>query len=296
MTNNRETSMMKLTTSPRRLTRLLGGSLIGTLALLTLVAPAASAQSGNGYVRLAHLSPNTPAVDVYLYSFGDSTAQLVLHNVAYGTVSPFEQLAAGEYTVAMRLAGAAASTAPVLSTTVNVGVSNAYTVAGMGPASGLRLTVFDDPLTTPPGSALVQIIQASLQQNSVSVTAGGTQLASALPFGQATGFVAVPKGTWTVKVAGPSESTSEQVSFAAGTVQSLVVLDGQHGLALDPLLDAAGSAVAPGSGVETGLGGAAARPGAPLLPWGAAGLAGLMLAVGGAALVSRRRRPARHAR
>ena len=289
--------MMKLVIRPKRLTRLLGAGLIGTLAAVTLVAPAAWAQgAGDGYVRLAHLSPNTPAVDVYLYSFGDSSALLVLHHVAYGTVSPFEQLAAGEYTVAMRPAGAAASTQPVLSTTINVAAGDAYTVAGMGPASGLRLAVFNDPLTTPPGSALVQVIQASLQQDSVSVTADGTQLASALPFGQATAFVTAPAGTWTVRVIGPSETASEQVSLAAGTVQTLVVLDGQNGLTIDPLLDAAGSAIAPTAGVQTGLGGTAGRPGRPLLPWVAAGIAGLLLAACGATLVGRRRRPAQHAR
>src|SRR5215467_536443 len=277
----------------RRLIRVLGAALTGALALIALAVPTASASaSSNGYVRLAHLSPNTPAVDVYLYSFGDSTAQLVLQHVAYGTVSPFEQLAPGGYTVAMRLAGAAASTPAVLSTTVSVAAGDAYTVAGMGPASGLRLEVFNDPLTTPPGTALVQVIQASLQQNSLSVTAGGTQLASALPFGQATGFVPAPAGTWTVKVTGPSETTSEQVSLAAGTVQTLVVLDGQHGLAIDLLLDAAGSTVAPASGVQTGLGGTAGRPGRPVLPWVVAGFAGLLLAACGATLVARRRRPA----
>jgi len=288
---------MNLMTRPGRLTRLVGAGLIGTLALLTLVAPAASAQSaGTGYVRLAHLSPNTPAVDVYLYSFGDATAQLVLHHVAYGTVSPFEHVAAGEYTVAMRGAGAAASTPPVLSTTISVTAGDAYTVAGMGPASGLRLAVFNDPLTTPPGAALVQVIQASLQQDTVSVTAGSTQLASALPFGQATAFVTTPAGTWTVRATGPSETASEQISLAAGTVQTLVVLDGQHGLTIDPLLDAAGSAVTPTGGVQTGLGGLAHRPGRSLLPWVAAGIAGLLLATCGAVLAGRRRRPALHAR
>jgi hypothetical protein len=288
---------MNVVLKSRRLIQVLAAALTGALALLALVMPAAYAQGGSaGYVRLAHLSPNTPAVDVYLYSFGDSTAQLVLQHVAYGTVSPFEQLAAGEYTVAMRLAGAAASTPAVLSTTVTVAAGNAYTVAGMGPASGLRLSIFNDPLTTPSGSALVQVIQASLQQNSVSVTAGSTQLASALPFVQATGFVAAPAGTWTVKVTGPSETASQQVNLAAGTVQTLVVLDSQHGLTIDALLDAAGSAVAPGSGVQTGLGGTAARPGRPVLPWAAAGIAGLLLAACGATLAGRRRRPALHAR
>jgi Domain of unknown function (DUF4397) len=284
---------------PSRLIRVLGAGLTGTLALLALVAPTASAQvttNGNGYVRLAHLSPNTPAVDVYLYSFGDSSAQLVLHHVIYGTVSPFEPLAAGEYTVAMRAAGAAASTKPVLSTTLSVTGGDAYTVAGMGPASGLRLAVFSDPLTTPSGDALVQVIQASLLQDTVTVTAGGQTLTSALQFGNATSFITVPAGTWSVRAAGPSETTTQQVTLAAGTVHTLVVLDDPGKLGIDDLLDAAGSTVAPASGVQTGFGGAAPRPGAPLLPWLAAGIAGLLLTAGGAMVVSRRRRPALHAR
>jgi hypothetical protein len=48
--------------------------------------------------------------------------------------------------------------------------------------------------------------------------------------------------------------------------------------------------------VQTGFGGTAARPGAALLPWLSVGLAGLLAAGGGAMLVSRRRRPALHAR
>jgi hypothetical protein len=288
---------MNLVTTPTRLIRLAAAWLTATLALLLLVAPAASAQStGDGYVRLAHLSPNTPAVDVYLYSFGDSTAQLVLHHVSYGTVSPFESVAAGEYTVAMRPAGAAPSTKPVLSTTLDVVAGDAYTVAGMGPESGLRLEVFNDPLTTPSGAALVQIIQASLLQDTVSVTVGGQALTSGLRFGDATVFMTVPAGTWTVQAAGPSETASQQLTFAAGSVYTLAVLDEPGKLGIDDLLDAAGSTVAPASGVQAGLGGAAALPGAPLQPWVVAGVAGSLLAGVGAVLVSRRRRPARHAR
>jgi len=291
---------MYAVSSARRLARTatagLAGALMIGVGLLTLAVPAASAQTGDGWVRLAHLSPNTPAVDVYLYSFGNANAELVLHHVSYGTVSPYEPLAAGEYTVAMRPAGAAASTKPVLSTTVNVVAGDAYTVAGMGPAAGLRLEVFSDPLTTPPGSALVQVIQASLQQGSVTVTAGTQMLASGLQFGTATGFVQVPAGTWTVHAAGSTETATQQISLAAGTVHTLVVLDDPSALGIDDLLDAAGSTVAPASGVPAGFGGTAPRPGAPLLPWTVAGLAGLLSAAGGAVMVSRRRRPALHAR
>ena len=87
--------------------------LIGATAAVS--ASAAVSAAGTGWIRLAHLSPNTPAVDVYLYSFGDSTAELVLHHVAYGTVSPYEPVSAGIYSVAMRAAGASPTSAPVLS-------------------------------------------------------------------------------------------------------------------------------------------------------------------------------------
>ncbi len=59
--------------------------------LCCAVSPASAASSAPashriGWLRLAHLSPNTPAVDVYLYSFGNSRAMIVLKHVSYGTV------------------------------------------------------------------------------------------------------------------------------------------------------------------------------------------------------------------
>src|ERR1700733_8212647 len=161
--------------------------LLAALPLLLLAIPAvsaatASAATATGWIRLAHLSPNTPAVDVYLYSFGDSKAQQVIQHVTYGTVSPFEALPAGDYTVAMRAAGAPATSKPVLSTAVDILAGHAYTVAGMGPASGLRLQVIPDKLTTPAGKVLVRVIQASLQEDSVTVTAGSHHLATNLKF------------------------------------------------------------------------------------------------------------------
>jgi hypothetical protein len=257
-------------------------------ALLGFAAPAASASSGPGWMRLAHLSPNTPAVDVYLYSFGNPSARIVLKHVAYGTVSPYEQVPSGEYTVAMRGAGAAPGSKPVLSTTVNVATGHAYTVAGMGPFSGLRLQILSDKLVTPPGKALVRVIQASLKQQQVTVTAAGNVLAAKLGFSQITSYRSVPPGTWTVHAAGESESTDASLTLAAGTIYTVVILDGHSHLAIDSLEDAAGSQVAPSGAPATGLGGTAPRPGAPLLPWLVTGLAGLLVAVGGATRLLRK--------
>src|SRR6201982_3524614 len=132
-----------------RITRKIGMLLAASALLIGMPAAAASAASsaaaGTGWIRLAHLSPNTPPVDVYLYSFGNSNAKIVLHHVAYGDVSPYEDVKAG----------------------------HAYTVAGMGPKSGLRLQVLNDDLTTPSGKSSVRVIQASLKEQTVKFTCGG---------------------------------------------------------------------------------------------------------------------------
>jgi Domain of unknown function (DUF4397) len=271
--------------------------LLAALPLLLFAIPAASvatasAATASGWIRLAHLSPNTPAVDVYLYSFGDSSAQIVLHHVAYGTVSPYEQLPIGDYTVAMRAAGAAATSAPVLSASVDVVAGHAYTVAGLGPESGLRLQVLDDQLTTPSGQTLVRIIQASLKQSVVSVNWGGDVLQSSLKFGAVSSYQTVSPGTATLTVSGGGDQATASVPLAAGTVHTLVVLDGPKGLQIDDLLDAAGSGTDPAGGAATGFGGMAPRGPSSPLPWLTAIGAGLLLAAAGGLRLRSRRVPA----
>jgi hypothetical protein len=247
---------------------------------ISAAASASTASSGTGWVRLAHFSPNTPAVDVYLYSFGDPSAELVLHHVGYGVASPYEALGAGEYTVAMRAAGAAATTKPVLSTSLTVAPGDAYTVAGLGPESGLRLEVLQDQLTTPPGKVLVRVIQASLQQHQVTVTWNGTPAVTNLTFGSVSSYQTVSPATAILHVAGESESANSAIMLAAGTVHTIVVLDGSKGLVLDDFLDAAGSGDMPAGGAATGFGGTAPRVPSPL-PWLSLIGAGLLLAMAG---------------
>jgi len=50
-----------------------------------------------------------------------------------------------------------------------VSAGQAYTVAGMGPAAGLRLQVLNDTLAVPSGQVLIRVIQASLREHVVSV-------------------------------------------------------------------------------------------------------------------------------
>jgi hypothetical protein len=287
---------MKLFRNAIWLTRLISASglALGLAGALGLGATAASASAGPGYLRLAHLSPNTPAVDVYLYSFGNPSAMVVLHHVGYGDVSGYQSVASGEYTVAMRLAGAAAGTKPVLSTTISVTSGGAYTVAGMGPLSGIRLQVLTDRLTTPRNKALVRVIQASMHQTSVSVTVGAKVLGRGLSFTTVTPYKAVTPGTLTVSAVGASANGSSQLSLSPDTIYTLVVLDDPGHLKIAALVDSQGSRVMPTGGAATGLGGTAARPGAPLLPWVGVAAAGILVAAGG--ILGLRRRPAPHGR
>jgi hypothetical protein len=260
--------------------------LLAALALLlgipaAATASAASAASGTGWIRLAHLSPNTPAVDVYLYSFGNSNAQIVLHHVAYGTVSPYEAVTAGDYSVAMRATGASPSSSPVLSTSVTVKADHAYTVAGMGPASGLRLQVLDDQLTTPSGKSSMRVIQASLKQQTVKFTCGGQTIVPKATFASVSSYADIPANTWTMQAIGSGDNWTGSFAMAQGTVHTMVVLDGATGLEVVNLLDAAGAGKPPVGGVTTGFGGTAGHgPGSPV-PWLALIGAGSLIALTG---------------
>ncbi len=109
----------------------------GLLAAAPATASAASTATV-GWVRCAHLSPNAPKVDIYLYSFNNRTPPMVLKGVAYGDVSDYMPFEGGYYTVAMRPAGAASSSTPILSTSIKV--SPGRRLHGRGHGTGVGAT------------------------------------------------------------------------------------------------------------------------------------------------------------
>ncbi|MFI5491148.1 DUF4397 domain-containing protein [Actinoplanes sp. NPDC051859] len=267
---------------------------LAALAAVTLTAsPAQAAEAG--YVRLAHLSPDTPAVDVYLRSTSAAVDPQRFDGVAYGAMSDYLRLPAGTYSVAMRKAGAAESTPPVLTTQVTVKDGAAYTVAGVGRYADLGLRVLEDDLRLPGANqSKIRIIQASVRAPVLDVGgADGRVIADRVAFATTTGYSAVRPGPWTVQVqpTGGGESSDLPCTLGAGNVYSLLVLDDENG-GLKPELhiDAARQGGIPQGGVATGRGGTA--PESPLPA--ALVLAGLA-AVGSAALVValRRRFPTR---
>ena len=84
------------------------------LTLFALAAPSVALASapaeGPAYLRLAHLSPDTPTVDVYVDSADDPSRSFVVPGVGYGVVSQYQPLPPGSYVIGMRPAGAPATT------------------------------------------------------------------------------------------------------------------------------------------------------------------------------------------
>jgi Domain of unknown function (DUF4397) len=255
-----------------RVTATLAATLLGLAGTLAAAAPA-HAEASVGYVRLAHLSPDTPKVDVYLSKVGDASfAQQVFQHVGYGLMSKYLPLPVGTYAVAMRTEGAPESDPPVLTTQVTVQDGAAYTVAGVGKFSGLGLKVFNDDLARPAdGKAKVRVIQASVNAPVLDVElADGTPVAKGVSFATTTNYQVVNPGTWTLKLKpnGTSVATTLGCDLAGGSVYSLLVLDGPNGLSLELRADARGGTTVPDGGVEAGAGGSSPWFGLPMIAAG----------------------------
>jgi hypothetical protein len=254
------------------ITTLLGGSAVlicaaSPAASAAPVASASPATAQDGWVRIAHLSPEAPAMDMYLYPFGNPGDLVVLRDVRYGDVSAYQALSPGEYTVAMRGFGAPESSKPALTTSFMVSSHAAYTVAALGPDPGLRVEVLHDQMAAPAGKALVRVFQASLSEPSVTVSYGTDVLARQLAFGAATPYTALSPGDQTVRFSASGKDAAMPVELAANTIHTIVVLDDSSGLEIDAWTDAVGSQIMPHGGANTGFGGTAPHAPASPVPW-----------------------------
>jgi len=255
------------------LRRLLAPLAAALFALLLAVAGATTASADtvpaptnpSGFLRVGHLAPDVGPVDVSLTRADGGTAT-VLRTAPYGAFTPYQTLTPGFYTVAMRPAGAAAATEPMLSAPVTVDKGKAYTLLATGTRDALKTSLINDDLTKPPtDTSRVRLVQGSTAAPTLTVTAvGGPTLSRDLAYGQATGYANVPQGRWTLQVLTPEGSeamtSAPVVDLAAGSVNSLLVTNAPGGgFAITPVVDAKGidPAMAPTGGIQTGLGGTA---------------------------------------
>ncbi|GIG36494.1 DUF4397 domain-containing protein [Cellulomonas pakistanensis] len=283
-----------------RTRRTLGGAaaavLVGGLALTgAATAQAAPAPpeptATDGWARVAHLSPDTKAVDVELTALAGGAVLYELEDVAYGQVSDYLTLPAGTYVVSMVPSDAPEGTDPAIEQSLTVTPGEPVTVAAYGRNAALRTAVYEDDLTNPAdGESRIRVVQASTVADSVDVTTStGTVVTEGATPGAATGYATVPAGAWTLELGGDASGTA-QVDLAGGTVSTLLVLDtADRSQTVAVVLDAAAPGATPAEGVDTGGGWGAATPTttpAPL-PVALTACAGL-LGAGGVVLALRR--------
>ncbi|WP_433783448.1 class F sortase [Actinomycetospora sp. CA-101289] len=222
----------------------------GTVAL---GVRSATADTATGMLRLAHLSPATPAVDMYV-SGPDLPQTLVAPGVAYRAASPYLTQPAGTYTITARPAGAAADSPPAIQVSVEVPGGTAQTAAFVdSPSSGRpELQVLDDqtaPAAT--GNAQVRVVQGANGVGALDVDlTGGPPLARDLFYGSTTPYATVPAREWEIDVRSRLGSTNETTVTLPDTgVTTLIVTreaDGQ--LAVEAVPDAATVAGVPTPG------------------------------------------------
>jgi hypothetical protein len=222
--------------------------------------PAASAT--DGWIRVAHLSPDTKAVDVTLTSVAGGQKIVELDKVAYGTVSQYIHVPSGTYVVAMTPWASGAKAKPIISASVDIVKNKTITVAAFGMYKNLKTRVFKDDLASPKGdNARIRLIQASTVTKTVNVkTSTGIVVANDALAGQATSYASVPAGTWTLDLSAASLNNSSSIKLKQGSVNTLFVLDNASGgLTVKSVLDSASVGKDPKGGIDTGGGWASTR-------------------------------------
>ncbi|MFD9738405.1 DUF4397 domain-containing protein [Umezawaea sp. NPDC059074] len=249
-----------------------------------LAVPVPAQAAGGCYLRLAHLSPDTPAVDVTVTAFSRPDWSVTIKGVSYGALSDYQKIETGTYTVAMRPAGADPASKPVISATIDGSDGKAYTVAGLGKFASLSLSVLNDDIGLPPaGQARMRVVNAAPLAGDLAVRRGDDSVVEHAVFGQAGEYKLLPAGKTTLKLAPQQGSNTElPIDLQAGSVYSVLVLEKDGVLSATARQDAKGAEIVPTGGIEAGLGGSSTGLTAPqiaMIAVAAAAGAGLVLAV-----------------
>lgn len=169
-------------------------------------------------LRVAHLSPDAPNVDVYVD--GDA----VLEDVPFRTVSDYLELPTGDYPVEITAAGDAETVVFDEELTVPEGDFTAAAIGELAEENQpFAVEVYEDDLSDPGEDARVRLIHAAPDAPNVDVTVDGEPLFEDVAFGAA-GTVEVPADDYTLEVRpATSEVDGEvvatfDVSPEAGTV------------------------------------------------------------------------------
>ncbi|MDQ3396779.1 MAG: DUF4397 domain-containing protein, partial [Deinococcota bacterium] len=161
-------------------------------------------------IRVAHLSPDAPAVDISVNGVS------VFTGIGYRDVSDYEVVPSGS--VQIRIAAGGTDDA-FIEAALTVEEGAYYTIAAMGFQANLEAMVFRDNLRAfpPSNGASVRFLHASPDAGAVDVAVrDGEVLVENLNFGQASSYFFVPADTYNIDIRAAGTDT---VAFALDNVQ-----------------------------------------------------------------------------
>jgi uncharacterized protein DUF4397 len=273
-----------------RIPKLAAASLAaGLLALAAgtagAVAGPAGAATGDATVTVVHGIPDTP-VDVY------ANGSKILSDFMFKTVTSALELPAGSYTIALRKAGSAATSAPVLSAAEQVTAGENATIVAALTASGTpELVAFGNDTTAAGNGDGRLVVRHVAAAPAVDVYAGGSKVISGLVNGKQAALN-VPAGTVAAKVTLAGQSAAVlgplNVPVTAGMGTVVYAIGSASGKTLTAVTQQYPLGGMP-SGAQAGSGGLGADPSTPAWPFALIGGAGLALLGAGVAGIARRR-------
>jgi hypothetical protein len=170
------------------------------LIAAALVLASCSDSDDSALIRIVHLSPDAPAVDVLV------DGGRVLAGVSYPSASDYLEVSAGARELKVNAADTSTS---VITANVTLNEEESYTVVAANRLSSIEpLVLVDERGGTPGDEASVRVLHGAPSAPAVDVyvTALGADLNTATPvlknvsFKASSGYLTVPAGTYQVRV------------------------------------------------------------------------------------------------
>jgi hypothetical protein len=206
--------------------------------------PTSPGGSSDSYLRVAHLSPDAPAVDVWV------DGAVALQDVAFGDFSSYLKLNSGMHRI--QVSPANQTTPIVIDASITLTTGSYTTVAATGRLADIAPLVLADDVGREATKARIRFVHTGPDAPPVDITlTDGTVLFPGVQFRESGSYLAVPGGTYDLQVRLAGTETVAlsfaDVPLSNNTTYSVFAV----GLLSDGSLKAKVSVDSPGSGNTT---------------------------------------------
>jgi hypothetical protein len=185
-------------------------------------------------LRVLHGSPDGPAVDVLV------DGQVVQNGLTFKDYSPYLQVAAGARNIKVR--ASANPSLVVIDATPTLAANTDYTVIARNEVATIEAWLLTDDNTAPStGQVKLRLVHAAPGAPTVDIyvtepsadLSASTPVLSDVPYAVASGYLAVPAGTYRVRVVPANTTTvaidSGSLTLSAGQIRTAVAVDAPGG-------------------------------------------------------------------